>query len=103
MKIQRYNDQFRKVVNIIETASEHAFKEDNEELILMCRDIGKYISEQSQDASYGDAFVQNLADFFEKNYPYLKGFTGCGLYRMKQFYELYKDKGKVSMLLTQLS
>lgn len=103
MEIQPYNDQFKKVVNIIETAKEHAFKKVNEELILMYRDIGKYISEQSQDASYGDAFVQNLAEFFEKNYPDLKGFTRRGLYRMKQFYELYKDEEKVSPLVTQLS
>ena len=103
MEIQPYNDQFKKVVNIIETAREHAFKKVNEELILMYRDIGKYISEQSQDASYGDSFVQNLAEFFEKNYPDLKGFTRRGLYRMKQFYELYKDEEKVSTLLTQLS
>jgi len=47
--------------------------------------------------------VQKLADFFEENYPDLKGFNRRGLYRMKQFYELYKDNEKVSTLLTQLS
>lgn len=103
MELQPYNDQFQQIVGIIETARERAFKKVNEELILMYRDIGKYISEQSQNTSYGDAFIQNLADFFEKNYPELKGFTRRGLYRMKQFYELYKDDEKVSTLLTQLS
>ena len=66
-------------------------------------DIGEYISKLSQDAEYGDAFVQRLADFFAENYPDLKGFTRRGLYRMKQFYELYKDNEKVSPLVTQLS
>ena len=33
----------------------------------------------------------------------IKGFNRRGLYRMKQFYELYKDDEKVSMLLTQLN
>lgn len=47
--------------------------------------------------------MQKLADFFEENYPDLKGFNRRGLYRMKQFYELYKDNEKVSTLLTQLS
>ena len=103
MELQPYNDQFRQVVNIIETARENAYKKVNEELILMYRDIGKFISEQSANAAYGDAFVQQLADFFEKNYPDLKGFNRRGLYRMKQFYELYKDEEKVSPLVTQLS
>lgn len=103
MDLQPYNEQFHKIIGIIETAREHAYKKVNEELILMYRDIGKYISEQSKDTSYGDAFIQSLAEFFENNYPELKGFTRRGLYRMKQFYELYKDDEKVSTLLTQLS
>jgi len=39
--------------------------------------------------------------FFAANYPELKGFNYRGLYRMKQFYELYKDNEKVSPLVTQ--
>ena len=103
MDIQPYNEQFQKVVNIIESAKERAYRKVNEELITMYRDIGEYISKQSQNSSYGDAFVQKLADFFSENYPELKGFNSRGLYRMKQFYELYKDEEKVSPLVTQLS
>ena len=103
MDIQPYNEQFQKVVNIIESAKERAYRKVNEELITMYRDIGEYISKQSQNSSYGDAFVQKLADFFSENYPELKGFNRRGLYRMKQFYELYKDEEKVSPLVTQLS
>lgn len=94
---------FNEVVSIIEKARERAYRKVNEELILMYRDVGKYISEHVESATYGDSFVDGLADFFAKNYPDLKGFTRRGLYRMKQFYELYKDDEKVSTLLTQLS
>ena len=94
---------YSEVINIIKTARERAFSKVNEELILMYRDIGKYISEKSKDAKYGEKFVDGLADFFAREYPELKGFTRRGLYRMKQFYELYKDDEKVSPLVTQLS
>ena len=103
MDIQPYNEQFQKVVNIIESAKERAYRKVNEELITMYRDIGEYISKQSKISSYGDAFVQKLADFFSENYPELKGFNRRGLYRMKQFYELYQGEEKVSPLVTQLS
>lgn len=103
MDIQPYNEQFQKVVNIIESAKERAYRKVNEELITMYRDIGEYISKQSKNSSYGDAFVQELADFFSENYPELKGFNRRGLYRMKQFYELYQGEEKVSPLVTQLS
>ena len=97
------NRQFDDIVKIVEGAKERAYRKVNEELILMYQEVGKYISEKSKEASYGSNFVDNVAEFFSENYPELKGFTRRGLYRMKQFYELYKDDEKVSTLLTQLS
>ena len=54
---------FNEVVGIIEKARERAYRKVNEELILMYRDIGKYISEHAENAAYGDSFVDGLADF----------------------------------------
>lgn len=78
-----YNGQFQKVVDIIENAKERAYRKVNEELILMYRDVGEYVSKNSENVSYGDAFVQKLAGFFAENYPDFKGFNRRGLYRMK--------------------
>ena len=100
---EKNNNQFEEIVMIVENAKDRAYRKVNEELILMYQEVGKYISEKSKEASYGSNFVENVADFFSENYPDLKGFTRRGLYRMKQFYELYKDDEKVSTLLTQLS
>ena len=72
-ELTSYNEQFEKIVNIIESAKERAYRKVNEELILMYRDVGEYISKQSERTEYGDAFVQTLADFFEENYPDLIG------------------------------
>ena len=101
--IRKDNHQFDDIVKIVESAKDRAYRKVNEELILMYQEVGKYISEKSKEAAYGSNFVENVADFFSENYPDLKGFTRRGLYRMKQFYEIYKDDEKVSTLLTQLS
>lgn len=95
--------QFKEIINIIESAKERSYRKVNEELILMYRDIGEYISRESKNVEYGDAFVDRLAKFFTDNYPDLKGFNRRGLYRMKQCYEMYKDEEKVTPLVTQLS
>ncbi len=95
--------QFQHIAHIVENAKRRAYQKVNEELILMYREVGKHISEMTKNAKYGEGIVNDLALFFAKNYPELKGFTKRGLYRMKQFYELYKDDQKVSTLLTQLS
>ena len=55
-----YNEQFKKVISITESARERVYRKVNEELILMYRDIGEYISLQSKNTEYGDAFVQKL-------------------------------------------
>lgn len=96
-------ETFDEIIQIVENSKERAYKKVNEELILMYKKIGKYISENSDKAMYGSNYIEKLAKFFENNYPNLKGFNRRGLYRMKQFYELYKDDEKVSTLLTQLS
>lgn len=46
--------------------------------------------------------MDRLAQFIRENHPEIKGFTRRGLYRMKQFYESYKDSGFVTTLLTQI-
>jgi hypothetical protein len=68
----KYEEDFKIIINIIETAKERAYRKVNEELILMYRDIGKYISKQTEKVQYGDAFVQNLAGFLRKTTPNLK-------------------------------
>ena len=69
----------------------------------MYQSAGKFLSEKSKSANYGDAYVDSLADYIQKRFPGIKGFNRRGLYRMKQFYETYAGNEKMSPLVTQLS
>lgn len=94
---------FSEVINMIETRRNNAYKKVNEELISLYWDFGKYISEKVNDSNWGDKIVDKLVDFMKREYPTMKGFNRRGIYRMKQFYETYKDNKIVSTLLTQIS
>lgn len=94
---------FGKVINIIETAKDNAYRKVNEELIKMYWLVGEFVSKETKGASYGDAFIDELAAYIQKEFPGIKGFNRRGLYRMKQFYETYVDFEKVSPLVTQIS
>ena len=94
---------FIEISQIIENARENAYRKVNEELILMYRKVGKFLSEKSQEVSYGDGYIDALAAYISEQFPGIKGFNRRGLYRMKQFYETYAGNEKVSALLTQLS
>jgi predicted nuclease of restriction endonuclease-like (RecB) superfamily len=95
-------DSFGDVVKIIEASKESAFRKVNEELIRMYWRIGEYLSNAMKDSSYGDGYIQNLADYFAENYPEIKGFNRRGFYRMKKFYETYEGTEIVTTLLSQL-
>ena len=97
------NNSFQEITQIIETSRSNAYQNVNEELILMYQRIGKYLSDHSQNASYGDSYIDSLSKHIQERFPGIKGFTRRGLYRMKQFYELYADNDIVSPLVTQLS
>jgi predicted nuclease of restriction endonuclease-like (RecB) superfamily len=47
--------------------------------------------------------VKELAKFIQQNEPQIKGFSDKNIWRMKQFYEAYKDSPKLSTLLRDIS
>lgn len=101
--MREINRTFDKVVTIIQAAKNNAYRKVNEELINMYWYVGKYISEGVKGASYGEALIDELAEYIQNEFPGIRGFNRRGLYRMKQFYEAYADYEKVSPLVTQIS
>ena len=96
-------NNFNDIINIIEQSKSRALKAVNAEMINMYWQIGKYLSGLCENSSFGDKVVDEVAAYIAKENPDIKGFNRRGLYRMKQFYELYKDDEFVSTLLTQIN
>ena len=96
-------ESFSHIVELIVSARNNTLRKINEELILLYWNIGKYLSNETKKHSWGDKYIDKAADFLKSNHPDLRGFNKRGLYRMRQFYETYKDDQIVSALLTQLT
>ena len=92
-----------KLIEIIETSRNNALRKVNEELIRMYWLVGEYLSIESMKATFGDKYIDMISKEIQEMFPGIRGFNRRGLYRMKQFYELYQDNAIVSPLLTQLS
>lgn len=101
--IKRFDKQFSEVISMILQARYNAIKSVNAELVKLYWSIGEYISKKIAAAEWGDAVVDQLADYIQESHPEFKGFTRRGLYRMRQFYETYYRNKIVSTLLTQIS
>ena len=97
------NNNFSNIISIIEAAKQRAIKAVNAELINMYWEVGKYLSSLVENSSFGDKVIDEIAAYIAENNPTIKGFNRRGLYRMKQFYETYKDDKIVTPLVTQIS
>lgn len=65
--------------------------------------VGEFLSKETEHASYGDAYIDEISREIQETFPGIKGFNRRGLYRMKKFYETYKDNDIVTPLVTQIS
>ena len=91
------------LIHIIEESRQNALKKVNEELIKMYWKVGEFLSRGMENASYGDAYIDEISRKIQETFPGIKGFNRRGLYRMKKFYETYKDNDIVTPLVTQIS
>lgn len=99
--IKNTNTDFEQVILLITEARNRVYSKANAELVMLYFNVGKVVSEKVTVGNWGDGTVNDLADYINEKQPLLKGFNRRGLYRMKQFYEVYSDKQIVSAVLTQ--
>ena len=96
-------EEFLDIINLIKQSRSNAIRAINAELIDLYWTIGKNISVKIANAEWGDSVVSELARYIQHNEPEIKGFSDKNIWRMKQFYEAYKDFPKLSTLLREIS
>jgi len=60
-------------------------------MINLYWNIGEYISKKIEQAEWGDSVVTELAKHIQQNEPEIKGFSDKNIWRMKQFFEAYRE------------
>ena len=94
---------FSEILNLITETRYRVFRTVNSELINLYWKVGEYISRKVLQNKWGRSVVKNLADYLITTDPTLRGFSSSNLWRMKQFYETYKDEEKLATLWRELS
>lgn len=97
------DNRFTDIIQLIKQSRTNAFKAVNAEMINLYWNIGEYISKKIDRAEWGDSVVTELAKHIQQNEPEIKGFSDKNIWRMKQFYETYKDIPKLSALVREIS
>ena len=97
------DNRFTDIIHIIKQSRTNAIKAVNAELINLYWKIGEHISKKIEQSEWGDSVVIELANFIQTKEPEIKGFSDKNIWRMKQFYETYKDIPKLSPLVREIS
>lgn len=95
--------QFDEIASLIRAARSKAFYEINRTVIELYWEVGKYISDRTQERTWGKAVVANLSEYLQANLESPQGFSVQNLWRMKQFYETYRHEEKLSPLVREIS
>lgn len=93
---------FGEIVDLIHRSRRQAFQAVNTALIELYWQVGEYISRKLETAAWGESVVEQLAAYIARLHPDIRGFTKRSLFRMRQFFEVYRHDEKVSALLRQL-
>lgn len=93
---------FAEVASLIAAARQQAFQAVNTALIDLYWQVGAYISRKIEAAEWGDGVVPQLAAYIARAQPGMRGFTTSNLFRMKKFYETYRDEPISAPLAHQL-
>lgn len=97
------SDAFATVLGLIEASKTRALAAVNTELIDLYWRIGEIISQRIALEGWGKNTVTSLADAIQARHPGMTGFSAQNLWRMRQFYETYRDATKLSTLLRELN
>ncbi|MDQ0781388.1 YhcG family protein [Chryseobacterium sp. W4I1] len=95
--------RFTDIIELIKRSRNNAIKTVNAELITLYWNIGEYISRKVELSEWGQSVVKELSHYIQTSEPDIKGFSDKNLWRMKQFYETYKEFPKISTLLREIS
>jgi len=97
------NEQaFAEVVVMIQFARQKALASVNIALIDLYCQVGEVISRRITTNGWGKGTVGALASYIQARNPGVKGFSQQNLWRMRQFFETYRDYPKLSTLLREL-
>ena len=92
---------FDDVLGMIYSAKQKAEYQVNSTIIDLYWSIGEYVSKQIDVNGWGKSTVKALSEYILSKEPGIRGYSSQNIWRMKQFYETYKDKPVLINLMNQ--
>ena len=102
-EIRGYEPLVEELKQLIHKKQYHVLKVINAETINLYWGIGEEIYRQQQEKGWGKSIVQILSQELQKEFSGAKGYSAANLWRMRNFYLIYRDSEKLAPLVREIS
>jgi len=99
----RYKNFVKEIKERVYKAQYETLKTVNKRLINLYWDLGKTIVKRQEEFGWGKSIIENLSKDLQKEFPGIKGFSSQNLWRMRQFYLVYRSNKKLSPMVREIS
>jgi predicted nuclease of restriction endonuclease-like (RecB) superfamily len=89
---------FEQVHSIIHLHRSRALQVINNESLLICWNVGQYVSEKLKTSDWGNKVVTQLSEYLRTKDPSLKGYSRSSIYNMVSFFEIYSSQQFLQLL-----
>ncbi len=103
VKKQEYSSFLINIKKRIKDAQYAALKAVNKEQIQLNWDIGKMIVEKQEVFGWGKSVVEQLSKDLQKEFPGISGYSKGNLWRMRNFYIVYKENEKLAPMVREIA
>ncbi len=89
-EIIKYGHAVAIIKQAIEESRYRAAKAGNSEMLSLYYGIGKYVSENTRNGSWGTDAIRSISNQLQKALPGLRGYSESNIKNMRQFYEEWR-------------
>ena len=93
--MEKISTQYNQAVQLIKTAilkkQLEAAKAVNRQMLALYYGVGKYISDNTRNGSWGTGAIETISEQLRRELPGLRGFSPTSIKKMRSFYEQWCD------------
>lgn len=97
-----YPPFLKEILSRIQLARYEMLKTVSKQTVELYWEIGKAVSQKVQQEKWGKSIVEQLSKDLQTEFPGIRGFSASNIWRMKTFYEEYKDNEFLAPLVREI-
>ena len=101
-RVISYQPFLKEILTKIQIARYEMLKTVSKQTVTLYWEIGKAVSQKVKQEKWGKSVVEQLSKDLQTEFPGIRGFSASNIWRMKTFFEEYKDNAFLAPLVREV-